>query len=66
MLKVVFLIIARYRDRTVSVTKLSSQIYHPYRTLFTVLLILDYSNELKLTINASITTRDLWIKVVSL
>ncbi len=44
--------LARYRDRTVSVTKLWSQIYHPYCTLFTDLLILDYSTGLKLTINA--------------
>jgi hypothetical protein len=35
------LIHARYRDRTVPVTRLWSQISHPNRTLFTVPLILN-------------------------
>ena len=33
------LILAGYRDRTVSVSKLLSQISHPYLSLFTVPLI---------------------------
>ena len=49
---VYLLILARYRDRTVSVSKLWSQISHPNQTLFTVPLILNLSNRLKLTINA--------------
>ena len=32
-----FLILTRYRYRTVFITKRCSQIYHPNRTLFTVL-----------------------------
>ena len=43
-----------HRDRPVPVTKLWSQISHPYRTLFTVPLILNKSTELKLTINVSL------------
>ena len=48
-------VLACYRDRTVSVTILWSQISHTNPSLFTVPLILNKSTSLKLTINASKT-----------
>ena len=51
------LILVRYRNRIVSVTKLCDQIFHPNRTLTTVPLILNQINGLMLTTNAFESTR---------